>query len=347
MLRLVSRAIFVCALFLSSAILAAEISPLPVIAQEEVEKLTIDQLTASSAKGDAKAQAELGARYARGDGVPVDTKKAISLFEQSVKKNEPNGQYYLGTAYNMGVGVKQDATKAAHWFGKAAANNHAGGQYALGVMMTTGQGGLKTDPKAAAALVLKSAEQGYVPAAFRISQLHIAGIGVEKDTGKAAYWLRRILKGGENQAAAASLVTLIETGTVKWQPGDPGATQAGGAQRTASGILPSSGGFTPSQGPDKIATFKESHGIALESRSRDGYVGIFATSAKPYTCEILVDFSWNDKAAGMRRPGQYLCYMQQRPAGNKVLACESSHPNYVDTQIDDVRITRCQDTPAK
>lgn len=211
MLNLLSRTLLAFALLVVSAAHGAEVAPLPRFTPDDVEQLTIAQLDTRTATGDLKAQAELGARYARGAGVTVDLKKAVSLFEAGAKRNGANAQYYLGTAYSMGVGVKQDPKQAARWFGKAAAQGHAGAQYSLGVMMATGEGGLKADPKKAADHVLKSAEQGFVLAAFRMAQLHIAGLGVARDTERAADWYRRILKTQDHPPSTAGLVVLIET----------------------------------------------------------------------------------------------------------------------------------------
>lgn len=368
MLRIFFRALLPFALLVAPAAQGAaqrapqetEVLSLPPIVQDEVELLNLDQLKARSAKGDLKAQAELGARYARGAGVPADMAKAVPLFEQAAKKGGANAQYYLAQAYDLGAGVKQDKAQAAHWFGKAAAQNHAGGQYSLGIMMTDGQGGLKADPKAAAAMVRKAANQGYLPAAYRLSQLYIAGLGVERNPEMAAHWLRRILKGGIHPPAAASLEVLIQTGEVAWRAGDPGSAAIAAQPNPAESPLPPRSNkplveqktagaavtpaFKPADGPNTIDIFKDS-GVTIEVRYRDGYMGVFTTSANPYDCAVTVNFTRSVKETGERIPGDFVCFKNKRPAGNQILACESEHANFLKTKVDRAQLEFCEQPP--
>jgi hypothetical protein len=342
MRRFVSRAAIFCALLLAPWVNAAEIAPLPAIAPDSVEGLTIAQLEEQSGRGDLKARAELGARYARGAGVSADLKKAVSLFEQAAKKGEPNAQYYLGTAYDRGAGVKKDPAQAARWFGTAASQNHAGGQYALGVMMTDGQGKLKADPKAAAELVAKAAEQGFYPAAIRMAGLYITGIGVPRDPEKAAYWYRRILKTRPDQQATVGLITLIETKEVKWQPGDPGSAPSEAPQPPAAVQQP------PVKPSGRVTTevFKTDRGVTFETRAEDGRLSLFSTSAKPYNCELRVTFTYREPS-GARKDGDWVCFKAERPAGKKVFLCTSTHENFVDTDVKGVEFSRCDEPSTK
>lgn len=222
MLYLLQRAFLACALIVTSAAYGAEVSALPQIVPDEVEGLALPELEARVAKGDLKAQAQLGARYGRGAGVAVDLPKAIALIADAAEKDEPTAQYYLGLSYMTGAGVEQDLTRARAWYEKSAKHDHAGAQYQLGVMMTSGQGGFEQDPAAAVPYILKSANQGYMPAALRMGEMYQSGYGVEKSYELAALWFRRILKTGYHKAAAVRLAVLIDTEAVKQEPGDPG-----------------------------------------------------------------------------------------------------------------------------
>ncbi|MGE0282438.1 MAG: tetratricopeptide repeat protein [Rhodospirillaceae bacterium] len=352
MRRLICSAVVTGILMLAPGAISAEIRALPIIAPDAVETMTIKQLEEQSAKGDARAQAELGSRYARGAGVKTDMKKAVALFEQGAKKGDATAQFFLGTAFDMGAGVEKNQVQAARWFQRAAEQNHAGGQYALGVMMTDGQGGLKADPQAAAALVQKSAEQGYYPAAIRMAALYTSGIGVPKDGEKAADWYRRILKTRADTAAASLLATLIETKAAAWQAGDPGSPP--GAAQAPSTALEQFGDMKrlrPARqydrnGPVEVKTFKTDRGMTLESRARDGELALYATSDKPHQCEFRATFTFlNEK--GERKPGDHVCFMGNRPAGKSVLLCKVDHPNFDQTQVQGMEITRCAETRAK
>jgi len=222
MFRLIaSTALLALTLLAAPQVQAAEITALPQIVPDEVEGLTVKQLEERIAGGDLKAQAELGARYGRGADVPPDLRKAITLIEEAAVKDEANAQYYLGTAYQNGMGVAQDLSRAVIWYEKAASHNHAGAQFALALMITTGQGGLTADPTAAMPYVRKAAEQGFLPAAMRMGLIYQEGLGVDPDPEAAAYWYRRILRGGDHKPAWISLIFLIEQKGVKILPGDP------------------------------------------------------------------------------------------------------------------------------
>jgi hypothetical protein len=93
----------------------------------------------------------------------------------------------------------------------------------------------------------------------------------------------------------------------------------------------------------KIQSFNVD-GFPIEVRTRDGYVGLFGTSRKPYQCAVLLRFTWLN-GAGERVPGEYLCYRQGRPAGRKALICESRHANYVQTQVQGVELQDCDSRP--
>lgn len=230
MVRLLFQALFACTLFLASAALAADVTSLPPIPPEDVEGLSVKSLEARVAKGDLKAQAELGARYGRGDGVTANLPKAIQLIEGAAGKGNPTAQYYLGLSYAAGAGVKQDLARAASWLEKAAKQDHPGAQFELGKIITVGQGGLTADPKAGADYILKSATQGYIPAAFLLGEMYQSGIGVDLSYELAAFWYRRILKTAHHNGATARLAVLIDTEKVKWQPGDPSAAPASNAK---------------------------------------------------------------------------------------------------------------------
>lgn len=364
MMNSLFRALLAFALVVASAAHGADVTPLPRIMPDDVEQLTVAQLDARAAAGDLKAQAELGARYARGAGTEVDLQKAVSLFEAASRKNEANAQYYLGTAYLTGTGVKQDPAQAARWFKKAAAKGHAGAQYSLGVMMAGGEGGLKADPKSAAAHVLKSAEQGFIPAAFRMAQLHIAGMGVPRDTERAADWYRRILKTQSHNPSFAGLTVLIETREAKWQPGDPtsppppldGPTDdpsarndkeiAAGATAAVAPVAPARDLTNLPYEPETITAFKTEQGATIDVKTAAGRLTLFSTSDKPYQCQIDVKFSYLDEG-GNRQAGRFACYSRARDAGQKVEVCDVEHRNFVQTKIEKIELLNCDPAAPK
>lgn len=82
------------------------------------------ELHAAAQRGDARAQVELGVKYAHAEGVPKDSNKANQLFCQAAKYGYANGLYNLGWSYANGRGVLRDDGVAARLFNMAAERGH-------------------------------------------------------------------------------------------------------------------------------------------------------------------------------------------------------------------------------
>lgn len=99
-------------------------------------------------KGDSEAQSILGTMYANGQGVPVNTKKAVEWTKKAAEKGYANAQYNLGIMYDTGTGVTENYKEAAKWYRKAAEQNVVEAQFNLGEMYYQGQGVNKDKVKA-------------------------------------------------------------------------------------------------------------------------------------------------------------------------------------------------------
>ncbi len=183
--------------------------------------MTIAELEARVAQGDLRAQAELGARYGRGDGVETDVPKAIALLQDAAGKNDPDAQHWLGTAYSAGVGVEKNAVQAAQLYEKAALQGHPEAQYMMGVLISEGQAGFSPSWPGAFAYFWRSADQGFPPAEFMMGYIYQEGKGVDANPQIAAYWYRRTVGRAPNPRAAFNLAALIGQGLVEWKPSDP------------------------------------------------------------------------------------------------------------------------------
>lgn len=188
---------------------------------QTVEKMTIAELEARMAKGDLKAQAELGARYGRGAGVEANVTKAIELLKDAAAKGEADAIHWLGTAYTNGVGVEKSETEARSMYEQAARKGHKESQYILGVMISTGQAGFTPDWKPAIPYFKKSADQGFALAEFMMGYAYQLGFGVKANPETAAYWYRRNLGHGPNAKAEYNLAKMLGKNLIKAKPGDP------------------------------------------------------------------------------------------------------------------------------
>jgi len=93
-----------------------------------------------AAKGDARAQFELGYMYERGKGVPQDYNESLSWFRKSAAQGNASAQFYLGQRYDLGNGVSQDYTEAVFWYRKSAEQGGVLAQVHLGFLYELGQG---------------------------------------------------------------------------------------------------------------------------------------------------------------------------------------------------------------
>jgi len=115
--------------------------------------------------GSPDAALTLGYYYLKGQyGFPIDSTKALELFEQAGRAGHIDGQYNAGLAYMRGEGTSIDLKKAYSWFLKAARQNDKGAQYNVAVMLLAGDG-VAPDPLAAYAWFTIAAENGYAAAA--------------------------------------------------------------------------------------------------------------------------------------------------------------------------------------
>ena len=75
-------------------------------------------------QGHAKAQFNLGKRYANGKGVAEDDKQAVQWYRSAAEQGLAKSQYALGYMYANGVGVLKDDVTAYGWFNIAATNGY-------------------------------------------------------------------------------------------------------------------------------------------------------------------------------------------------------------------------------
>lgn len=209
-----------------SSTLAAETTESGVSAAERsrpapMSTFTIAELEARIAQGDLRAQAELGARYGRGDGVQADIAKAIALLQDAAAKNSADAQHWLATAYATGAGVEKNETQAALLYEKAAQQGHQEAQYMMGVLISGGQAGFSPSWSGAMPYFWKSADQGFPPAEFMMGYIYQEGKGIDVNPQIAAYWYRRTISRGQNMKAAFNLARMIGQRLVTWQPSDP------------------------------------------------------------------------------------------------------------------------------
>ena len=78
----------------------------------------------SAEQGDAQAQYNLGAMYARGDGVLKNYNEAVKLYQLAAEQGHATAQSNIGYMYQHGNGVLKDNVTAHMWYNISSANGH-------------------------------------------------------------------------------------------------------------------------------------------------------------------------------------------------------------------------------
>jgi len=183
-------------------------------------------LRKAAAMGDARAQFEIGTRFAKGKGVARDFKAAAQWYLRSASHGFAPAQYRLAALYERGRGLKRDLGRARVWYLRSAEAGNVKAMHNLAVLHTK-QKGKAADYANASQWFAKAAEHGLSDSQFNLGILYENGLGMRKDLKKAYKWFRLAAKGGDKEAEKrASRLALqilpqdkvkIETETDTWQ----------------------------------------------------------------------------------------------------------------------------------
>ncbi len=151
----------------------------------------IESLMRATEHGIPTAQYKLAQMYEKGNGVPQDMLKAISLYEQAATQNHPEACYALGKIYgNDQDGHDPNYPEAFKWFLKGAKLGHIHCQYEVSLLYHQGNG-VKQDAKTAAVWCVKAATHGDPQAQYYIGNVFWAVKGVKKNYDSAFTWFRK------------------------------------------------------------------------------------------------------------------------------------------------------------
>lgn len=155
---------------------------------QTVQTVNPDEIRAKAEKGDAGAQKELGAIYARGQGVTQDYTQAAQWYRRAADQGHAGAQTALGELYEAGRGVPHDDAEAANWYRRAAERGYAPAQYNLAVLYVIGKG-VPHDNAEALKWYRQAADQGDALAQFNLGMRYSEGNAVTPDPVEAYKWL--------------------------------------------------------------------------------------------------------------------------------------------------------------
>ena len=120
-------------------------------------------------RGDSRAQLNLAAYLASGDGAERDFKRAVFWYRKAAVQNDPEAIYNLGLMQMFGEGLKANVPRGIKMLEKAAQLGSPDAQQFLGDVLVAGYYGLKRDPEQAAYYYLRSLANGYPRAAMLLA----------------------------------------------------------------------------------------------------------------------------------------------------------------------------------
>ncbi|MBM3652331.1 MAG: sel1 repeat family protein [Alphaproteobacteria bacterium] len=159
------------------------------------------QLKPLAEKGDARAQADLGAMYFAGKGVAANPKEALKWLRLAADHGNAPAQFNLGTMYLEGQVVMRDYKESMKWNLLAADQGLAAAQVNIASMYYDGVG-VAQDYKEAAKWLRLAAEQGDADAQLNLGNMYVAGQGVERDLLRGYMWTQlatETLSMGDNE----------------------------------------------------------------------------------------------------------------------------------------------------
>lgn len=157
----------------------------------------------------------MGKCYFEGRGVRKDYEDAVTCYRKAAEQNHAKAAYYMGKCCQEGKGVAKDEMAADKWFRKAhdllqkdIDDLDPEALYLLATFYDSYSRKTEVvdeDVELYKTLILRSAENGYVPAECSLGCDYLHGFNFRKDTAKGIDWLR---KAGEH----GSLEAQVELG---------------------------------------------------------------------------------------------------------------------------------------
>ncbi len=173
----------------------------------------LDILVLSAATDYAPAQLDLGARYARGEGVAQDFEQARRLFERAAEAGSRDAQFNLALMFDLGQGVAADAEIAADWYHRAATADDPEAQFRLATLYQQGEGVMQNWGEAIA-WYQRAVAAGSSDAAYNLALMYKNGEGVTVDLSRARTLLAKAALSGD-KAAQAMLFEMFTEGTAQ------------------------------------------------------------------------------------------------------------------------------------
>ncbi len=173
------------------------------------QEITVPKsLQNKAAKGDAKAQFNVGVMYYQGHNYP----EAMRWLRKAADQGRPDAQFDVGLMYYEGQGLSEDYTEASRWFRKAAEQGNTDAQDVLGRMYKDGQG-VSTDYAEAVRWLRKAAEKGKASSQYQLGAIYASGQLGPMDLTESYFWVSLAVLGtsGEDGQLYRTMQSFLAT----------------------------------------------------------------------------------------------------------------------------------------
>lgn len=137
----------------------------------------------------------------------------MAELQQAVKKGNPKAEAQLGEMLLRGDGIPQDEARGVTLLEKAARAGHSAAAFRIGMLLANGTNGVAKDPARALQYFRAGAAGGEAEAFFNIGAAHASGRGVKRDYAEALGWLIVARQRGADASAEQSLRAQIKSQT--------------------------------------------------------------------------------------------------------------------------------------
>ncbi len=129
--------------------------------------------------------------------------------QQASAKGNPKAEAQLGELLLRGEGIAKDAARGLALLEKAARAGQSAAAFRIGMLLAHGEGGVAKDPARALAYFRAAAAGGETEAFFNIGAAYASARGVKRDYGEALGWLIVARQRGADGSAEKSLRAQI------------------------------------------------------------------------------------------------------------------------------------------
>ena len=164
-------------------------------------------LAANAPKNAGDSAPVLMSRTGGGGAMWADLKE----LQQAAAKGNPKAEAQLGELFLRGEGIARDESRGLALLEKAARAGQSAAAFRIGMLLAHGHGGVAKDPARALAYFRAAAAGGEPEAFFNIGAAYASARGVKRDYSEALGWLIVARQRGADGSAEKSLRAQIQS----------------------------------------------------------------------------------------------------------------------------------------